>query len=271
MKRANPTYQQLKRRLAIAEPIVEALKRQEVDAVVGEEKIAFLLLRKVEEAWQESHGEFSAMFDLDGIGMIQADAPDFHFTRVNPKFCQIAGRSAEELLAMTYIGLTHPQDRKRDLKEIARVIRGKTDSWSIEKRCVRKDGRVTWVSVHGFALRDHAGQAVRIMAMVEDVTARKQSEQQRRDAQEPLRKQIEERTAELSHMLRSLRGQSARSKLAREVLRVLQKFIDRSIGPLGDTSSEDRGKSIPRAKKSSRKTRESGGQRPPAKRRPPSR
>jgi len=127
----------------------------------------------------ESNGEFSAMFDLDGIGMIQAESPAFRFTRVNPKFCEIVGYSAEELLKKIYVELTHPQDRNRGLKELARVIRGKTDSWSIEKRCVRKDGRVIWVDVHGSAIRDHAGRAVRIMAMIEDITARKQSEQQR--------------------------------------------------------------------------------------------
>ncbi|MEK7730683.1 MAG: PAS domain S-box protein, partial [Planctomycetota bacterium] len=177
MRKTKPTYQQLEKRLAAAEPIIEALKRQEVDAVVGEEKIAFLLLRKVEEALLESSGEFNAMFDLYGIGMVQADTPAFRFTRVNPKFCEIAGYSAEELLTKTYIDFSHPQDRKRDLMELARVIRGKTDSWSTEKRCVRKDGSVIWVSVHGSALRDHAGRVVRIMAMIEDVTARKQAEQ----------------------------------------------------------------------------------------------
>lgn len=214
MRKTKPTYQQLERRLALAEPIIEALKRQEVDAVVGEEKIAFLLLRKVEEAWQESHGEFSAMFDLGGIGMIQADAPAFRFTRVNPKFCEMSGYSSDELLARTYIGLTHPGDRKKDLKEIARLIRGKGDSWAIEKRCVRKDGETIWVGVHGFALRDHAGKVVRIMAMIEDISARKQAEQQQRDALEPLKKLLQKQTAEMSQLLRSLRSGVAGRKKA---------------------------------------------------------
>ena len=214
MKKTKPTYQQLEKRLSAVEPIIEALKRQQVDAVVGEEKIAFLLLRKVEEAWLESDGEFSAMFNLDGIGMIQADPPAFRFTRVNPKSCEITGYSAEELLTKSYIGLTHPQDRKRDLKEIARVIRGKTDAWSIEKRCVRKDGRVIWVSVHGFALRDPAGRAVKIMAMVEDISTRKQAEQRQRDALESVKKQFRKRIAEMSKMLRSLRSQVTRHEKA---------------------------------------------------------
>jgi len=261
MRRTKPTYQQLEKRLAAAEPIIEALKRQEVDAVVGEEKIAFLLLRKVEEAWLESSGGFSVMFDLDGIGMIQADTPDFRFTRVNPKFCEIAGYSAEELLTKTYIGLTHPQDRKRDLKEVARVIRGKTDSWTIEKRCVRKDGRVIWVSVHGSALRDPAGRAIRIMAMIEDITARKQAEQQQLDAQEQLKKQLQKRTAEMSQMLRSLRSQVAKRMPADQVLQAIQEFIDRSNGPMSDKSSAGRGRPTRRKKASFKKTRKSASRR----------
>ena len=200
-KPTKPTYQQLEKRLAAAEPIVEALKRQEVDAVVGDGKIAFLLLRKVEEALLESNGEFSALFGLGGIGVIQADPPAFRFTRVNPKFCEIAGYSAEELLTKTYVNFSHPRDRKSDLKRLARVIRGKVDSWFIEKRCVRKNGGVIWVGVHGAALRDQSGRVVRIMAMIEDITTRKQAEPPKHKAQGPLRKQHQEPAAETSHML----------------------------------------------------------------------
>ena len=176
MSKAKPTYQELEKRLAVAESIVKALKNHEVDAVVGEEKIAFLLLSEVEEALRISDAGFRAMFELSGIGMVQADAPGFHFTRVNQKFCEMTGYSAEELLTMTYIGLTHPEDRQRGMTELARVLRGKADSWSIEKRCVRKDGSPIRVAVHGAVLRDDAGRAVRIVAMISDLTASKQAD-----------------------------------------------------------------------------------------------
>ena len=177
MSKAKPTYQELERRLAVVEPVIQALKNHEVDAVVGEEKIAFLLLSEVEKALRISDAGFRAVFELSGIGMVQADAPGFHFTRVNQTFCEIMGYSAEELLAKTYIGLTHPEDRRRDMNELARVLRGKANSWSIEKRCVRKDGSLIWVAVHGAVLRDDTGQAVRIVAMIGDLTASKRAEQ----------------------------------------------------------------------------------------------
>jgi PAS domain S-box-containing protein len=188
MNKSKPTYQELEKRLAAAEPIIEALKNHEVDAVVGEEKIAFLLLREIEEALRISDAGFRAMFELSGIGMVQADAPAFRFTRVNQKFCEIAGYSAEELLTKTYIGLTHPQDRQRDMRELTRMLRGKADSWSIEKRCTRKDGSVVFVGINGAILRDGTGRAVRILAMISDLTASKQAEQELRDAKSSAKK-----------------------------------------------------------------------------------
>src|SRR5882672_7956610 len=171
MSKSRPTYQELENRLAAAEPIVDALKHHEVDAVVGAEKIAFLLLREVREELVNSEAGFRAIFELAGIGMLQADSPAFRFTRVNQKFCDISGYSAEELLTKTYIGLTHPEDRQRDMDGFARVLQAKTNSWSIDKRWVRKDGSVVLVRVNGAALRDVGGRVVRILAMISDLPA----------------------------------------------------------------------------------------------------
>jgi PAS domain S-box-containing protein len=183
MSKAKPTYDELEKRLAAAESVVRALKNHEVDAVVGEEKIAILLLSEVEKALRISDAGFRAMFELSGVGMVQADAPGFRFTRVNRKFCEIAGYSAEELLSVTYLGLTHPEDHRRDMTELARILRGKADSWSIEKRCIRKDGSSIWVSVDGAVLRDDAGRAVRIVAMIRELTASRQAAQKRHDTE----------------------------------------------------------------------------------------
>ena len=188
MSRNRPTYQELEKRLAAAEPIIEALKRHEVDAVVGKEKIAVLLLREVGEELHHSDAAFRAMFDLGGVGMIQADAPAFRFTRVNQKFCEMMGYSAPELLAKAYLEITHPHDRAGAMRELARVLRGEADSWATEKRCLRKDGTVVWISVHGAVLRDDAGRTIRIIAMIGDITERKTAEETRRGQAAKIRK-----------------------------------------------------------------------------------
>jgi len=183
MNKNLPTYQELEKRLAAAEPVIEALKRLEVDAVVGADKIAVLLLHGVGEALRNSEAELDTMFELYGAGMARADAPDFRFTRVNRKFCELAGYSIAELLSKTYLGLTHPLDRPRDMKELQRVLRGKADSWSIEKRCLCKNGSPIRVAVHGAVLRDDAGRAVRIMVMMSALTGRRPVQRKRPGAE----------------------------------------------------------------------------------------
>jgi PAS domain S-box-containing protein len=172
-----PTYSELEKRLASAEPIIEALKHHEVDAVVGKEKIAVLLLQEVGEELQNSDAAFRAIFELGAVGMIQADTPNFRLTRVNQKFCEMTGYSAPELLVKTHLELAHPHDRAGVMRELSRVLRGQSDSWATERRCLRKDGTFIWVAVNGTVLRDDAGRVVRIIAMIRDITGGKQAEQ----------------------------------------------------------------------------------------------
>ena len=58
------------------------------------------------------------------------------------------------------------------------MLRGQSNSWTLEKRFVHKDGRIIWVIVNGTALRDENGRVIRILAMINDITARKQAELQ---------------------------------------------------------------------------------------------
>ena len=170
MSKHRPTYQELVKRLAVAEPIVAALRQHEVDAVVGKDKVAVLLLREVGEALQNSTADFQALFALPGIGMIQAAPPALRLTQVNQKFCEITGFTAAELLTKTYIDLTAPADRLRDLNALAPLLRNQTNSWSIQKRCLHKDGHIILMDVHGVALHDATGRIVRILATISDLT-----------------------------------------------------------------------------------------------------
>jgi PAS domain S-box-containing protein len=170
MKKPKPTYEELEARLAIAEPIVEALRSLEVDAVIGKQKLTFLLLKEVGDELLHSQAGYNALFALPGVGMMQADSPSFRFTKVNETFCEMLGYSAEYLMGKTYLELTDPRDRVRDMKVMSKIIRGKAPLWNIEKRCVHKDGTVIWVMVHGATRCDDSGHVVRIIATVRDVT-----------------------------------------------------------------------------------------------------
>jgi len=117
------------------------------------------------------------MFEVASIGMAQTDPLSGKWLRVNGKMCAITGYSAEEMLKMKVSEITHPDDRERDWELFQRVIRAEVPSYHLEKRYLRKDGAIAWVSVNMTVIRNSTGQPIRAMATVEDITERKRTEE----------------------------------------------------------------------------------------------
>ena len=111
------------------------------------------------------------MFDLAGVGAVQAHPATGQFLRVNPKMCEITGYSEEELLDMTIPQITHPDDRQEALEGFRRMACGEAPEHSTEERYVCKDGRVVWVTVNVRVVRDEAGEPLRTVAVIQDTKA----------------------------------------------------------------------------------------------------
>ena len=115
-------------------------------------------------------------FENANVGATQLD-PSGRFIAVNDRFSQITGYTREELLAgMTPLDLSYPDDRERDREHLMPFVEGKTSPYQVEKRYVRKDGQVIWVKITGGAVRDTDGRVVRTAGIIEDITARKNTE-----------------------------------------------------------------------------------------------
>jgi PAS domain S-box-containing protein len=127
------------------------------------------------------------MFELAGVGTAQADPATGRLLRVNPKLCEIIGYSEEELLNLTFMEITHPGDRQEDFEGFQRAIRGEASEYEAEKRYVRKNGQVVWVSVNTRIIRDQAGQPVCTVAAIHDITGRMQAEEALRRSEKRFR------------------------------------------------------------------------------------
>ncbi len=145
--------------------------------------------KRAEESLQESEAQFRAMFETASIGMAQADVRTGQFLRVNDKLCAITGYAAEELLRLHVPEITHPEDREQDWQLFERVVRGDAPDYRMEKRYVRKDGRLVWVNVNMTVIRGADGQPLRTMAAIEDIADRKRLEQERIELEAQLRQQ----------------------------------------------------------------------------------
>ena len=133
--------------------------------------------KRVEEALRDSGEQFRAMFEVASIGMAQADPRTGRWLRVNQRMCAITGYTADELQKMRFSDITHPEDRENDWQEFQRVVKGEVPDYRMEKRYVRKDGTVIWVNVNVTITLNAAGQPVRSIAAVEDITERKRAEE----------------------------------------------------------------------------------------------
>jgi PAS domain S-box-containing protein len=142
--------------------------------------------RKLEASLRESEEQYRAMFELASVGVAQADPRTGQWLRVNEKMCAITGYAADELLRMPIAEVTYPEDRQADGEAFQRVVRGEQPDYHLEKRYVRKDGFLVWVNVNMTVIRDAAGQPVRTVATIEDISERKRAEARERLNRETL-------------------------------------------------------------------------------------
>ena len=132
--------------------------------------------RESEDRLRKSEADFRAIFEQSVVGMVQSSATTQRFVRVNTQFCEITGYSAEELMGMTTADLTFPEDRDADSNPFAPLLCGEVVSSDHETRYVRKDANLIWVHVNATLLRDSDGRPERIMAVIQDITGRKEAE-----------------------------------------------------------------------------------------------
>ena len=139
-----------------------------------------------DEALRESEERFRATFNQAAVGIAHV-ALDGHFMRFNQKYCDIAGYTHDELIKRTYQSITHPDDLGKDMDQYNRLLKGKVDTFSMEKRYIRKDSSVVWVYLTASLVRGQELRPKYFIAVVEDITERKRTEDSVRKSREMLR------------------------------------------------------------------------------------
>ncbi|MCR4376630.1 MAG: PAS domain S-box protein [Rhodospirillales bacterium] len=138
--------------------------------------------RAAEHAFMASEAQFRAGFEQAAIGITLLDE-NSNFIRVNNRLCTITGYDADELLTISALDITHPDDVEQERVYIQELKENFTPSVTREKRYIRKDGGISWVRVTSSIVRDEASKFVNIIGVVEDireqVNARQMIAQQR--------------------------------------------------------------------------------------------
>jgi PAS domain S-box-containing protein len=205
------------------------------------------------EALRVSEERMRLFFERQLVGMA-ITSPEKGWLRVNQKICDMLGYTAEELSKLSWAEVTHPDDLAPDVAWFERMLAGEIDSYTVEKRYIRKDGGIVYAALSIGCVRKAEGKVDYVLALIEDVSLSKHEEMKLEAAQKLLRarnselqvyrseleQRIEEQTAELRESNRKLRAEIAERKQAELDLNASRVRLKRAIAQRDATREEER-------------------------------
>jgi len=178
MKDQSKTKQALIQELDSLRQRIEDLERSELE------------WKKKSDALKKSEAIFRSYFNLPFYG-IAITSPEKGWIQVNDRICSIMGYSRDEIVRMTWSEITHPDDIATDLEQFNRVLSGQIDYYTMNKRFIRKDGKVIWTNLSVGCVRKSDGSVDHTIAMIEDITSVKLAEAELRESQDRYRRLFE--------------------------------------------------------------------------------
>lgn len=128
----------------------------------------------VAEELRQAKDLFQAMFELAPIGMGLV-SPEGVFVKLNQAFCDMLGYRPDELLNLSIVDITHPNDCALSEQEFKRLLRGEIDQYQIEKKYLHKKGHEVITILNTALIKDKNGAPLYVIGQVEDVTQVKHS------------------------------------------------------------------------------------------------
>lgn len=137
--------------------MVEVAEREQVEVALraSEEKYRMLV---------ENQTDLVVKVDLEG-----------RFLFVSPSYCEMFGKTEEELLGEKFMPLVHKDDREITIKKMEKLY-APPHTCYVEQRALAKDGW-RWLAWSDKAVLDEDGNVVAVVGVGRDITERKRAEQ----------------------------------------------------------------------------------------------
>lgn len=173
---------------ALAEPWAENMPPSRGTAIANSD----VAKRQQAAESDENDQVYRAVFEQSAVAMARLSAVTGRFAEVNNAFCDLVGYSKKDMLKLTPSGITFADDREADALALAAMLRGEAETYEVEKRYLRKDGRLMWVHVRAKLIRDAQANPATTFAIVQDINDRKAAEASLRVSQDHVAQQFAE-------------------------------------------------------------------------------
>jgi len=141
--------------------------------------------KEAETALKNSEKRFRRIFEQSAIGMVFASF-DNKIIDANDAYCRMIGYTKEELLTLSFLEITHPEDIHLT-NPLLNPLPGGPTKFRFEKRYINKNKKVVWASLTSLIVQDSQGNPIHILTMAEDITQRHEAEEALKESQDQIR------------------------------------------------------------------------------------
>jgi len=187
-------------------PVEISARRVEIEGVKYFQSICRDITERkfAEETLRESEERFRKIFEESPIS-IAMTGKDLSIIRANAAFCKMLGYKEEELKSVTLRNFTHPDYIAGDDISFLRMVAEEIPVYHTENRYIRKDKTVIWGSATMSIIRNNNDEVQYFLAMIEDITQRKEAEAELIAAKEKAEESDRLKTAFLHNVSHEIR------------------------------------------------------------------
>ncbi|MCW3127252.1 MAG: multi-sensor signal transduction histidine kinase [Bacteroidetes bacterium] len=146
---------------------------------INDRKIAEELLKQSEEGYR--------LICSNPMLGVSWSGPDGILFKTNEAFADMLGYSLDEMIGMHFSKFTHPEDYERDKPLIRQLFLGGISNFRCEKRYITKTGNILWGELNLNSIKDQHGTVQYSIGIIQDISARKQAEEEIRKSEANLR------------------------------------------------------------------------------------
>lgn len=163
--------------------ILISINSKNLDAEIERSDLARL---QAEKTLKQSEERFRKLFEQAAVGVALIETKTGRYLDINQRYCDFLGYTKEEMLSLSFQDVSDPDYFQENAKNNLLLLEGKLKEFTIEKRYIQKNGNKVWGELTASALwkaGEESSDFVHI-AIVQDITARKQADEDLRESEE---------------------------------------------------------------------------------------